>query len=100
MKTIRSRLILLGIVFTLIVIGYLVGVPAKAEEPKAPTVKETVTAIGEGIQQAPAKISGWVQSEWTDIKAYQAQGWADAKAQNQRNWEWLKGLFNTTKSTN
>ena len=100
MKTIRSRLILLGIVFTLIVIGYLVGVPAKAEEPKAPTVTETVTAIGEGIQQAPAKISGWVQSEWTDIKAYQAQGWADAKAQNHRNWERLKGLFNTTKSTN
>ena len=100
MKTIRSRLILLGIVFTLIVIGYLVGVPAKAEEPKAPTVTETVTAIGEGIQQAPARISGWVQSEWTDIKAYQAQGWADAKAQNKANWEWLKGLFNTTKSTN
>jgi len=100
MKTIRSRLILLGIVFTLIVIGYLVGVPAKAEEPKAPTVTETVTAIGEGIQQAPARISGWVQSEWTDIREYQAQGWADAKAQNQANWEWLKGLFNTTKTTN
>ena len=100
MKTIRSRLILLGIVFTLIVIGYLVGVPAKAEEPKAPTVTETVTAIGEGIQQAPARISGWVQSEWSDIKAFQAQGWADAKAQNKANWEKLKGLFNTTKSTN
>jgi len=100
MKTIRSRLILLGIVFTLIVIGYLVGVPAKAEEPKAPTVTETVTAIGEGIQQAPARISGWVQSEWTDIKAYQAQGWADAKAQNKANWEKLKSIFNTTKSTN
>ena len=99
MKTIRSRLILLGIVFTLIVIGYLVGVPAKAEEPKAPTVTETVTAIGEGIQQAPARISGWVQSEWTDIKAYQAQGWADAKAQNKANWERLKSIFNTTKST-
>ena len=99
MKTIRSRLILLGIVFTLIVIGYLVGVPAKAEETKAPTVTETVTAIGEGIQQAPAKISGWAQSEWTDIKAYQAQGWADAKAQNKANWERLKSIFNTTKST-
>ena len=100
MKTIRSRLILLGIVFTLIVIGYLVGVPAKAEEPKAPTVTETVTAIGEGIQQAPARISGWVQSEWTDIKAYQAASWADAKAQNKANWEKLKSIFNTTKTTN
>ena len=78
----------------------IIGSQLKAEETKAPTVKETVTAIGEGIQQAPAKISGWAQSEWTDIKAYQAQGWADAKAQNKANWEKLKSIFNTTKTTN
>ena len=95
MKTLKSRLILLGAVLAFVIIGSQL----KAEETKAPTVKETVTAIGEGIQQAPAKISGWAQSEWTDIKAYQAASWADAKAQNQRNWEKLKGLFNTTKST-
>ena len=96
MKTIRSRLILLGAVLAFVIIGSQL----KAEETKAPTVKETVTAIGEGIQQAPAKISGWAQSEWTDIKAYQAQGWADAKAQNKANWEQLKSIFNTTKTTN
>ena len=96
MKTIRSRLILLGAVLAFVIIGSQL----KAEETKAPTVKETVTAIGEGIQQAPAKISGWAQSEWTDIKAYQAQGWADAKAQNKANWERLKSIFNTTKTTN
>ena len=78
----------------------IIGSQLKAEETKAPTVKETVTAIGEGIQQAPAKISGWAQSEWTDIRAYQAQGWADAKAQNKANWERLKSIFNTTKTTN
>ena len=96
MKTIRSRLILLGAVLAFVIIGSQL----KAEETKAPTVTETVTAIGEGIQQAPAKISGWAQSEWTDIKAYQAQGWADAKAQNKANWERLKSIFNTTKTTN
>ena len=95
-KTLKSRLILLGAVLAFVIIGSQL----KAEETKAPTVKETVTAIGEGIQQAPAKISGWVQSEWTDIKAYQAQGWADAKAQNKANWEKLRSIFNTTKSTN
>ena len=100
MKTIRSRLILLGIVFTLIVIGYLVGVPAKAEEQAPIKLSEVPQAVITTVTEAPAKISGWAQSEWSDIKAYQAQGWADAKAQNQRNWEWLKGLFNTTKSTN
>ena len=87
-----------------LIIGAVIGAAlfasvVKAEE-QAPTVKETVTAIGEGIQQAPAKISGWAQSEWTDIKAYQAQGWADAKAQNKANWEQLKSIFNTTKTTN
>ena len=87
---------MLGAVLAFVIIGSQL----KAEETKAPTVKETVTAIGEGIQQAPAKISGWAQSEWTDIKAYQAQGWADAKAQNKANWEQLKSIFNTTKTTN
>ena len=96
MKTIGSRLILLGAVLAFVIIGSQL----KAEETKAPTVTETVTAIGEGIQQAPARIHTWAQSEWQEIKAYQAQGWADAKAQNKANWEKLKGLFNTTKSTN
>ena len=96
MKTLKSRLLLVGTLLALVIIGTI----AKAEETKAPSVKETVTAIGEGIQQAPAKISGWAQSEWTDIKEFQAASWADAKAQNKANWEKLKGLFNTTKSTN
>lgn len=96
MKTLRSRLILLGAVLAFVIIGSQL----RAEETKAPTVTETVTAIGEGIQQAPAKISGWAQSEWQEIKEFQAQGWADAKAQNKANWEKLKGLFNTTKTTN
>ena len=97
MKTLRSRLILLGAVLAVVILGSQL----KAEETKAPIkLSEVPQAVITTVTEAPAKISGWAQSEWTDIKAYQAQGWADAKSQNKANWEWLKGLFNTTKTTN
>ena len=97
MKTIRSRLILLGAVLAFVIIGSQL----KAEETKAPIkLSEVPQAVITTVTEAPAKISGWAQSEWTDIKAYQAQGWADAKAQNKANWERLKSIFNTTKTTN
>ena len=86
-----------------LIIGIIIGVALFASvsqaDDKAPTVAETLTAIGNGIQQAPAKIQTWASSEWEEIKLYQAQGWADGKAQNQANWEKLKGLFDTTKTT-
>lgn len=97
MKTIRSRLILLGAVLAFVIIGSQL----KAEETKAPIkLSDVPQAVITTVTEAPAKISGWAQSEWTDIKAYQAQGWADAKAQNKANWERLKSIFNTTKTTN
>ena len=88
-----------------LIIGAVIGATlfasvVKAEEQAPIKLSEVPQAVITTVTEAPAKISGWAQSEWTDIKAYQAQGWADAKAQNQANWEWLKGLFNTTKSTN
>ena len=94
-KTLKSRLILLGALLALVIIGTV----AKAEEQAPIKLSEVPQAVITTVTEAPAKISGWAQSEWTDIKAYQAASWADAKAQNQRNWEKLKGLFNTTKST-
>ena len=97
MKTLRSRLILLGAVLAVV----LIGSQLKAEETKAPIkLSEVPQAVITTVTEAPAKISGWAQSEWTDIRAYQAQGWADAKAQNKANWEQLKSIFNTTKTTN
>ena len=88
---------MLGAVLAVVILGSQL----KAEETKAPIkLSEVPQAVITTVTEAPAKISGWAQSEWTDIKAYQAQGWADAKAQNKANWEKLKGLFNTTKSTN
>lgn len=88
-----------------LIIGAVIGAAlfasvAKAEEQAPIKLSEMPQAVITTVTEAPAKISGWAQSEWTDIRAYQAQGWADAKAQNKANWEWLKGLFNTTKTTN
>lgn len=88
-----------------LIIGAVIGAAlfasvAKAEEQAPIKLSEVPQAVITTVTEAPAKISGWAQSEWTDIRAYQAQGWADAKAQNKANWEWLKGLFNTTKTTN
>ena len=84
-----------------LIIGAVIGAMlfatvVKAEEQKTVTPKEFV----ETVVAVPGAVSEHLKTEWTDIKAYQAASWADAKAQNQRNWEWLKGLFNTTKSTN
>ena len=91
-----------------LILGAIIGAMifasvAKAEEPKAPTIAETVTAVTEwvnDIPNKPARIQAWAQVEWEDIKAYQAQGWADGKAQLNRSWTQIKGLFNSTKSTN
>ena len=88
-----------------LIIGAVIGAAlfasvAKAEEQAPIRLSDVPQAVITTVTEAPAKISGWAQSEWTDIKAYQAASWADAKAQNKANWEKLKGLFNTTKSTN
>ena len=93
MKTLKSRLILLGTLLALVIIGTV----AKADE-KVNTVspQEFVNSV----VAVPGKISTHLQNEWVDIKAYQAESWANAKAQNKRNWEKLKSIFNTTKSTN
>ena len=93
MKTLKSRLILLGALITLVVIGTV----AKAED-KADTV--TPKQFIDSVVAVPGKISTHLQQEWVEIKAFQANSWADAKAQNQANWEKLKSIFNTTKSTN
>jgi len=88
-----------------LIIGAIIGAAlfasvAKAEEQAPIRLSDVPQAVITTVTEAPARISGWAQSEWTDIKAYQAASWADAKAQNKANWEKLKGLFNTTKSTN
>ena len=93
MKTLKSRLLLVGTLLALVIIGTI----AKAED-KADTV--TPKQFIDSVVAVPGKIGNHLQNEWVEIKEFQAASWADAKAQNQRNWEKLKGLFNTTKTTN
>ena len=88
-----------------LIIGAVIGAAlfasvVKAEEQAPIKLSEVPQQVITTVTEAPARISGWAQSEWTDIRAYQAQGWADAKAQNKANWEQLKSIFNTTKTTN
>jgi len=51
------------------------------------------------VAAVPGAVGNHLQTEWTDIKAYQAASWVDAKAQSARTWAKLKSLFNTTKTT-
>ena len=81
-----------------LILGAVIGVMlftsvAKADE-KAITPQEFVNTIA----AVPHKVSAHVQSEWEDIKAYQAKSWADGRAQLNRNWVQIKSLF-TTKSS-
>ena len=93
MKTIKSRLLLVGAVLALVIIGTI----AKAED-KAQTV--TPKQFVDSVVAVPGKVHNHLQQEWVEIKAFQAKSWMDAKAQNKANWEKLKSIFNTIKTTN
>ena len=80
-----------------LILGAVIGVMlftsvAKADE-KAITPQEFVNTIA----AVPHKVSAHVQSEWEDIKAYQAKSWADSKAQLVRTKDQILGFF--TKSS-
>ena len=96
MKTIKSRLILLGTLLALVIIGTV----AKAEEQAPVKLSEVPQRVITTVQEAPAKIQAWAQAEWQETKEFQAKGWADGKAQLNRSWTQIKGLFSNTKSTN
>ena len=76
-----------------LILGAVIGVMlftsvAKADE-KAITPQEFVNTIA----AVPHKVSAHVQSEWEDIKAYQAKSWADSKAQLARTKDQILGFF-------
>jgi len=80
-----------------LILGAVIGVMlftsvAKADE-KAITPQEFVNTIA----AVPHKVSAHVQSEWEDIKAYQAKSWADSKAQLAKTKDQILGFF--TKSS-
>ena len=93
MKTLKSRLILLGAVLAFVVIGSQLKAEEQADTVSPQEFVNSVVAV-------PGKIGNHLQNEWVEIKEFQANSWADAKAQNKANWEKLKSIFNTTKTTN
>ena len=62
---------------------------AKADE-KTYSAQEVM----ESFAQVPGKVGSHIQTEWTDIKDYQAKSWADAKKQ----WQSLLNKFVKTES--
>ena len=85
-----------------LIIGGMIGAMLFATVAKAEEQADTVSPqeFVNSVVAVPGKIGNHLQNEWVEIKAFQAESWANAKAQNQANWEKLKGLFNTTKTTN
>ena len=55
----------------------------------------TPQEVMESFAQVPGKVGSHIQTEWADIKEYQAKSWADAKAQ----WQSLLNKFVKTEST-
>ncbi len=84
-----------------IIIGIIIGVALFASVSQADDKVNTVTPkeFVSSVAAVPGKVGNHLQTEWVDIKAYQAASWVDAKAQSARTWAKLKSLFNTTKTT-
>jgi len=81
-----------------LILGGMIGAALFATVVKADEKAITPQEFVNTIAAVPHKVSAHVQSEWEDIKAYQAKSWADSKAQLNRNWVQIKSLF-TTKSS-
>ena len=75
---------------TVIALSFMLITGVAKSEEKTYTPQETLTAFAE----VPGKVSNHIQTEWTDIKEYQANSWADAKKQ----WNSLIKKFVKTES--
>ena len=81
-----------------LILGGMIGAMLFASVVKADEKAITPQEFIHSVSQVPVKISAHVQSEWEDIKAYQAKSWADSKDQFARTVDSIKSLF-TTKSS-
>ena len=70
---------------SILVIGVLFGLANKAEADTTQIVPEP--------KPLHLKVLDIAQTEWNDIKTYQATNWADGKAQLNRNKEQVSNLF-------
>ena len=70
---------------SILVIGVLFELANKAEADTTQIVPEP--------KPFHFKLQDWAQSEWNDIKTFQAENWADGKAQLNKNKEQVSNLF-------
>jgi len=76
---------------TVIALSFMLITGVAKSDEKTHTPQEVM----ESFAQVPAKVGSNIQTEWTDIKQYQAKSWADAKKQ----WQSLINKFVKTEST-
>ena len=74
---------------TVIALSFMLITGVAKSDEKTHTPQEVM----ESFAQVPAKVGSHIQTEWTDIKQYQAKSWAEAKAQWANNKAQLAGFF-------
>jgi len=80
-KQIKKGIILI----TIILVGLFIGLINQAGAETNQTLPEP--------KPLHLKVLDIAQTEWNDIKTYQAKNWADGKAQLNRNKEQVSNLF-------
>ena len=73
------------IVITILLVGLFIGLVNQAGAETNQTLPEP--------KPLHLKVLDIAQTEWNDIKTYQAKNWADGKAQLNRNKEQVSNLF-------
>ena len=73
------------IVITILLVGLFIGLVNQASAETNQTLPEP--------KPLHFKVLDIAQTEWNDIKTYQAKNWADGKAQLNRNKEQVSNLF-------
>jgi len=73
------------IVITILLVGLFIGLANQAGAETNQTLPEP--------KPLHLKVLDIAQTEWNDIKTYQAKNWADGKAQLNRNKEQVSNLF-------
>jgi predicted PurR-regulated permease PerM len=73
------------IVITILLVGLFIGLVNQAGAETNQTLPEP--------KPLHLKVLDIAQTEWNDIKTYQAKNWADGKAQLNKNKEQVSNLF-------
>jgi predicted PurR-regulated permease PerM len=75
------------IIITILLVGFFFGLVNQAGAETNQTIPQP--------KPLHLKVLDIAQSEWNDIKTYQAKNWTEGKAQLSRNQEQISNLFQT-----